>query len=464
MQTRVCHCSRWGRARSSSRVSTKGRATRPLTWRRQASEVGAGIAEVLGDDVEVGAGGGFCREAIRAPAGCPGCLAWPPCPAATPAAPPSRAWAKKRHRATEPARATPPQARRSRACRREGGGSGSESGLAEGAGRGRGDGREPAEEEGRAAARTAGRAAAMPGSEPCGRRTSRADGEQPDPGQQALQVQAARGRRAGVPSGPPGGPRRRPRRRYRGRRGGRRRGAWRPPRRRPRKAPRAPDREPGGDPLLEQLRQGGDVRQETQEEHGHRGQGGGEAPGDGAVTGAHRQPYPPGRRAGRPPAGAGLVHHAQTPGTRFGCSVRTWDGRRSAILAMRIAPRHPQFRPGAGGRARERSSSCMAVEERARTSPLPAVRKAPTSDPKDVIDWAIRPGAADRRPEVHRPAGTVAALLDPDQRAEGRPLQRGHGLRRLLHPGLAEDQRERHAASSRTRRRRLSTRCARSRP
>ena len=28
----------------------------------------------------------------------------------------------------------------------------------------------------------------------------------------------------------------------------------------------------------------------------------------------------------------------------------------------------------------------MAVEDRARTSPLPAVRKAPTSDPKGVID------------------------------------------------------------------------------
>jgi glutamine synthetase len=34
----------------------------------------------------------------------------------------------------------------------------------------------------------------------------------------------------------------------------------------------------------------------------------------------------------------------------------------------------------------------MAVEERARTSPLPAVRKAPTSDPKGVIEWAIDQG------------------------------------------------------------------------
>src|SRR5918998_623433 len=34
----------------------------------------------------------------------------------------------------------------------------------------------------------------------------------------------------------------------------------------------------------------------------------------------------------------------------------------------------------------------MAVEERARTSPLPAARKAPTSDPKGVIDWAIEQG------------------------------------------------------------------------
>src|SRR5262245_53836595 len=34
----------------------------------------------------------------------------------------------------------------------------------------------------------------------------------------------------------------------------------------------------------------------------------------------------------------------------------------------------------------------MAVEERARTSPLPAARKAPTSDPAGVIDWAIEQG------------------------------------------------------------------------
>ena len=34
----------------------------------------------------------------------------------------------------------------------------------------------------------------------------------------------------------------------------------------------------------------------------------------------------------------------------------------------------------------------MAVEDRARTSPLPAVRKAPTSDPKGVIDWAYEQG------------------------------------------------------------------------
>jgi glutamine synthetase len=34
----------------------------------------------------------------------------------------------------------------------------------------------------------------------------------------------------------------------------------------------------------------------------------------------------------------------------------------------------------------------MAVEERARTSPLPAARKAPTSEPAGVIDWAIEQG------------------------------------------------------------------------
>ena len=34
----------------------------------------------------------------------------------------------------------------------------------------------------------------------------------------------------------------------------------------------------------------------------------------------------------------------------------------------------------------------MAVEDRARTSPLPAVRKAPTSDPRGVIDWAYAQG------------------------------------------------------------------------
>jgi hypothetical protein len=56
----------------------------------------------------------------------------------------------------------------------------------------------------------------------------------------------------------------------------------------------------------------------------------------------------------------------------------------------------------------------------------------------------------DARPQVHGLPGLVAAFLGADRGARGEFIRRGLRLRRIEHPRLAADPRERHARDSRS--------------